>query len=175
MAYWNLGWMYEQGQGVPRDWHLAKRYYDMSGETSREAWPAVLLSLAGLYLRSWWIEFKTRGQTPGLRFFEPDDSTGPRLGLFTRLKNMMASSSWLPAFLDDHDLDDGELYDDVSGSGWTGGAAEEFEWDDDLAETIAILAIAMVIMSLVWLRGVWVRWEEARVRREAEERRMAQR
>ena len=51
MAYWNLGWMYEMGKGVPRDWHLAKRYYDMSGETSWEAWPAVSLSLAGLYLR----------------------------------------------------------------------------------------------------------------------------
>lgn len=52
MAYWNLGWMYEMGQGVPRDWHLAKRYYDMSGETALEAWPAVMLSLTGLYIRS---------------------------------------------------------------------------------------------------------------------------
>lgn len=52
MAYWNLGWMYEMGKGVPRDWHLAKRYYAMSGETALEAWPAVILSLTGLYLRS---------------------------------------------------------------------------------------------------------------------------
>lgn len=52
MAYWNLGWMYEMGKGVPRDWHLAKRYYGLSGETAAEAWPAVMLSLAGLYLRS---------------------------------------------------------------------------------------------------------------------------
>lgn len=52
MAYWNLGWMYEMGQGVPRDWHLAKRYYTMSGETTLEAWPAVMLSMTGLYLRS---------------------------------------------------------------------------------------------------------------------------
>lgn len=51
MAYWNLGYMYEMGLGVPRDWHLAKRYYDRSGETSLEAWPAVLLSTLGLYLR----------------------------------------------------------------------------------------------------------------------------
>ena len=57
MAYWNLGWMYEQGQGVPRDWHLAKRYYDMSSETSSEAWPAVMLSLIGLYLRRWVLTF----------------------------------------------------------------------------------------------------------------------
>ena len=25
MAYWNLGYMYENALGVPRDWHLAKR------------------------------------------------------------------------------------------------------------------------------------------------------
>ena len=52
MAYWNLGWMYEMGKGVPRDWHLAKRYYDLSGDTALEAWPAVMLSLVGLYARS---------------------------------------------------------------------------------------------------------------------------
>ncbi len=51
MAYWNLGWMYEQGQGVPQDWHLAKRFYDLSLETSTEAYLPVMLSLAGLYLR----------------------------------------------------------------------------------------------------------------------------
>lgn len=52
MAYWNLGWMYEMGKGVPRDWHLAKRYYDLSGDSALEAWPAVMLSLVGLYIRS---------------------------------------------------------------------------------------------------------------------------
>lgn len=51
MAYWNLGWMYQQGQGVPRDWHLAKRFYDLSLQTSHEAYLPVMLSLAGLYLR----------------------------------------------------------------------------------------------------------------------------
>ena len=51
MAYWNLGRLHEMGQGVPRDWHLAKRFYDLSLETSTEAYLPVMLSLAGLYLR----------------------------------------------------------------------------------------------------------------------------
>jgi SEL1 protein len=51
MAYWNLGWMYENGQGVPRDWHLAKRFYDLSYETNDEAYLPVLISLVELYLK----------------------------------------------------------------------------------------------------------------------------
>ncbi|ORX35868.1 hypothetical protein BD324DRAFT_629317 [Kockovaella imperatae] len=178
MAYWNLGWMYEQGMGVPRDWHLAKRYYDMSGETSREAWPAVVLSLAGLYVRSWWTEFQTRGEIPGLRFFEPDESSRqPRVGLFARLKEIIATT-WIPPYLDEYD--DGELYEDVSGSGWTtttagdaGGGVMD-EGDEDLMETVVILGVALVIMGLVWLRGLWIRWEADRVRREEERRRREQ-
>ncbi|CEH11917.1 Extracellular protein SEL-1 and related proteins [Ceraceosorus bombacis] len=31
LAYWNMGYLYESGLGVPRqDFHLAKRYYDMA-------------------------------------------------------------------------------------------------------------------------------------------------
>lgn len=51
MAYWNLAWMYQNGEGVPRDWHLAKRYYDLAGDTSVEAGLAVGVSLVGLYLK----------------------------------------------------------------------------------------------------------------------------
>ena len=51
MAYWNLGWMYEMGKGVPRDWHMAKRNYDLSMETNLEAQLPATLSLIGLYLR----------------------------------------------------------------------------------------------------------------------------
>lgn len=51
MAYWNLGYMHEHGKGVPRDWYLAKRYYDLSGEVSADGWGAVMLSLIGLYVR----------------------------------------------------------------------------------------------------------------------------
>lgn len=51
MAYWNLGWMYENGQGVPRDWHLAKRFYDASYDVNAEAYLPMMISLVQLYLR----------------------------------------------------------------------------------------------------------------------------
>ncbi|KAF7362200.1 Ubiquitin-protein ligase [Mycena venus] len=37
LAMWNLGWMYENGVGVPQDFHLAKRHYDLALETNAEA------------------------------------------------------------------------------------------------------------------------------------------
>lgn len=55
LAYWNMGWMYETGHGVPRrDFPLAKRYYDMALAINKEAMLAVYLSLARLYLRASW-------------------------------------------------------------------------------------------------------------------------
>lgn len=51
MAYWNLGYMYENAQGVPRDWHMAKRHYDLSLEASSDAYLPWMISLAKLYVR----------------------------------------------------------------------------------------------------------------------------
>ncbi|TIA91047.1 hypothetical protein E3P77_01835 [Wallemia ichthyophaga] len=54
LALWNVGWMYETGQGLPSDLNLAKRYYDQALETNAQAAVPVLLSLAHLYLKSLW-------------------------------------------------------------------------------------------------------------------------
>lgn len=54
LAMWNLGWMYENGVGVPQDFHLAKRHYDLALETNSEAYLPVILSLGKLYVRSFW-------------------------------------------------------------------------------------------------------------------------
>ncbi|KAI1783963.1 HCP-like protein [Ganoderma leucocontextum] len=54
LAMWNLGWMYENGVGVPQDFHLAKRHYDLAYETNSEAYLPVLLSLLKLHARSIW-------------------------------------------------------------------------------------------------------------------------
>ncbi len=43
LAMWNLGWMYENGVGVPQDFHLAKRHYDSALETNGEAYIPVVL------------------------------------------------------------------------------------------------------------------------------------
>lgn len=49
-AMFNLGYMHEYGIGLPRDFHLAKRFYDRADDTSNEAHIPVNLALAQLWL-----------------------------------------------------------------------------------------------------------------------------
>lgn len=52
-AMYNLGYMYEHGEGVPApDWHLAKRFYDLAAVTNPSSIYAVYLSLLHLYWSS---------------------------------------------------------------------------------------------------------------------------
>lgn len=56
LAMWNLGWMHENGIGVARDFHLAKRRYDSSLAENPDAYLPVTLSLLklnALYLWNW--------------------------------------------------------------------------------------------------------------------------
>lgn len=53
-AFWNLGWMHENGIAVDQDFHMAKRYYDLALETNQEAYLPVKLSLLKLRIRSFW-------------------------------------------------------------------------------------------------------------------------
>lgn len=46
----NLGYMHEQGLGMEKDWHLAKRFYDLAAETSVDAKVPVTLALIKLQL-----------------------------------------------------------------------------------------------------------------------------
>ncbi|KAG2015685.1 MMS2 [Coprinopsis cinerea AmutBmut pab1-1] len=70
LAMWNLGWMYENGIGVPQDFHLAKRHYDLALETNSEAYLPVMLSLVKLYARSIWHTLM--GGSGGLSIWSPD-------------------------------------------------------------------------------------------------------
>lgn len=74
LAMWNLGWMYENGRGVPQDFHLAKRYYDMAMETNSEAYIPVMASLIKLYARSFWHTLT--GGEGGLSIFSSEDDYG---------------------------------------------------------------------------------------------------
>ncbi|RDB24755.1 Protein sel-1 1 [Hypsizygus marmoreus] len=71
LAMWNLGWMYENGIGVPQDFHLAKRHYDLALETNSEAYLPILLSLGKLYLRSIWHTLM--GGKGGLNIWNPEE------------------------------------------------------------------------------------------------------
>ncbi|GAA5988858.1 hypothetical protein JCM11641_005045 [Rhodosporidiobolus odoratus] len=52
LAMWSWGWMHETGKGVPQDFHLAKRQYDMALEISLDAYLPTTLSLVSLYSRA---------------------------------------------------------------------------------------------------------------------------
>lgn len=80
IAFWNLGWMYENGLGVAQDYHLAKRFYDLCGETDSEAYLPVLLSLIKLHIRSWWTSL-IGGKEARLALFADDNGrqAGERL------------------------------------------------------------------------------------------------
>lgn len=49
-AMFNLGYMHEQGLGMKKDIHLAKRCYDLAAETSTDAKVPVALALMKLQL-----------------------------------------------------------------------------------------------------------------------------
>ncbi|KAH9941922.1 HCP-like protein [Amylocystis lapponica] len=71
LAMWNLGWMYENGAGVPQDFHLAKRHYDSALDINGEAYLPVVLSLVKLHVRSLWHTLT--GGTNGLSLWGGDD------------------------------------------------------------------------------------------------------
>ncbi|KAI9501510.1 hypothetical protein BX070DRAFT_179959, partial [Coemansia spiralis] len=54
LAMWNLGWMYENGVGVKRDFFLAKRWYDKSIEVNEGGKLATNFSLARLFIKYLW-------------------------------------------------------------------------------------------------------------------------
>lgn len=49
-AMFNLGYMYQFGEGTPKDAHLAKRYYDLALATNPAAFYAVMLALLYLHV-----------------------------------------------------------------------------------------------------------------------------
>lgn len=68
LAMWNLGWMYENGIGVPQDFHLAKRNYDFALTANPDASLPIILSLVKLYSRSFWHSLQ--GGQGGLSIFD---------------------------------------------------------------------------------------------------------
>ncbi|KAF9167603.1 ERAD-associated protein [Actinomortierella ambigua] len=64
-ALWNLGWMYENGVGVVKDFFMAKKYYDLALSTSAgQAYLPVTLSLLKLNVRYMW-NYMTGGDVGG--------------------------------------------------------------------------------------------------------------
>ena len=56
-AMFNLAYMHELGLGMKQDIHLAKRYYDLAAETSKDAYIPVFLALVKLAFLYGWEPF----------------------------------------------------------------------------------------------------------------------
>ncbi|KAL4799033.1 hypothetical protein BDV19DRAFT_355822 [Aspergillus venezuelensis] len=158
-AYWNLGWMHENGVAVDQDFHMAKRYYDLALETSSEAYLPVKLSLLKLRARSWWNQL-TNGK---IRSIREDEEPKPRRTfsewIATFIENNEEEEANYAAQLykqaeeeeeefmassgDHHRLDDHEdgYYDDL-----------ELDIDESVLEGLIILSLAATLMVLVYLR-----------------------
>ncbi|TFK74016.1 HCP-like protein [Pluteus cervinus] len=122
LAMWNLGWMYENGVGVPQDFHLAKRHYDLALETNSEAYLPVLLSLGRLYLRSIWHTLK--GGEGGLSIWAYDEDEielqSPPIADTRELDDGRQEGN------KDAVLEDDRFYDDDDGPWYFGKAREDY-------------------------------------------------
>ena len=58
LAMWNLGWMYEYGIGVEKDYHLAKRWYDSSQNHSPQAFLPIKIALLKVRVKLAFEDFK---------------------------------------------------------------------------------------------------------------------
>jgi SEL1 protein len=168
-ALWNLGWMHENGMAVEQDFHMAKRYYDLSLETNTEAYLPVKLALIKLRARSFWNTL-TRGKINSIKA-EPAES-----------KKSRTFSEWIAQFLEyaDEDLeesegtglDDLELESAAFGNDAMPGGDESYyeEVDDGMLETLIIIGLAATLAFLVYYR----QQRQLQQRRVAEGGRIAQ-
>ncbi|KAF9431597.1 ERAD-associated protein [Entomortierella beljakovae] len=130
MAMWNLGWMYENGIGVAKDFHLAKRWYDRSLVTNPGAFLPVSLSLLKLNTRYIW-SYLTGGETSS------------EAGSFWSIGDKVGSM--------DSSLDS---------NGKSGSEGGERTWDtdednleeDDLLEALVLLGLGAVVAYLIYIR-----------------------
>lgn len=94
LAMHNLGWMHENGIGVSQDFHLAKRYYDLSLETNTEAYLPVTLSLVKLHLRSLYKAVMA-GDIKSISLFLSNEYWIDESGVAEQEGNLPAAKTWL--------------------------------------------------------------------------------
>ncbi|VEU23951.1 DEKNAAC105203 [Brettanomyces naardenensis] len=93
-ASFNLGRAYETGQGVPRDLHLAKRYYDKALAIKPDAYIPVELALLRLKIKTWWFRlmgFESAGSSQEQEGL-PRRTWHELLHLYDRLRQRQMSS-----------------------------------------------------------------------------------
>ncbi|KJA28931.1 hypothetical protein HYPSUDRAFT_33390 [Hypholoma sublateritium FD-334 SS-4] len=119
LAMWNLGWMYENGVGVPQDFHLAKRHYDSALDTNSEAYLPVTLSLGKLYARSFWHTLT--GGTGGLNLWGPDEEE-----IVAKPRGRQIDEKKENVGIEEHAQEDDQIHEEEDGPWYFGKAKEEF-------------------------------------------------
>lgn len=154
-AFWNLGWMHENGIGLDQDFHLAKRFYDQALETNREAYLPVTLALLKLRARSWWNTV-THGRINSIQ--DDPEPSKPR-----------SLAEWLTTFLENGDA---AYFENMEVDDWEDGTGFADDYYDDIDEsiidTLVILGLAGILAFLVYYRNQAA--ERARRLREQQER-----
>ncbi|KAF2401757.1 HCP-like protein [Trichodelitschia bisporula] len=155
-AYWNLGWMHENGIGAEQDFHLAKRFYDLALTTSREAYLPVTLALLKLRARSAWNTL-THGQVKGIQAEHVE-------------RKKWSFTEWISAFLDADDEylplpDDAEDMHHPGLDSMPGADELLDDFEDGVFENVAIVALALALAFLVMYR----RRQAEEVRRQREQ------
>ncbi|PYH45660.1 ubiquitin ligase complex subunit HRD3 [Aspergillus saccharolyticus JOP 1030-1] len=156
-AYWNLGWMHENGVAVDQDFHMAKRYYDLALETSPEAYLPVKLSLLKLRMRGYW-NWLTNGE---INPIQEEKAAKPHRTL----------KEWIAAFIENDEEEEAnyraQLYkrgedeeDDLMSAG--GGRLDhhddgyyddlDLDIDESVLEGLIIVGLAATLLVLVWMR-----------------------
>lgn len=140
MAQWNLGWMHEHGVGVEQDYHLAKRYYDLSLVSGPEGYLPVKLALLQLHLKSWW----NRVSGGKIRNISPENTPDLRVLWKQFWQKWSELDYWLT---DDTDADD-DHYDDDDGFHYGDYEATS----DDILDALIILGFMGVFAVVMWYR-----------------------
>lgn len=170
-AYWNLGWMHENGIAVEQDFHMAKRYYDLALETNQEAYLPVKLSLLKLRMRGYWNRI-TNGKINPIQEEEGKRAIHLLWSILTipEPRPRRTFKEWVAAFIENDEEEEhyrAQLYkqragedDDLLGSNHLDGENHEDGYYDDLdididesfLEGLVIVSLAATLLVLVYLR-----------------------
>lgn len=128
-ASWNLGWMYENGNGVEQDFHLAKRYYDLSLLGHPKAYLPVQLSLLKLRLRSF-INNITGGKVNSISDGEVKRTWADWKALYRKIRSSSSN------FFDDDNDNQAAHQNDLNDIGPGGNNRDANMIDEDTSEEL---------------------------------------
>lgn len=178
LAMWNLGWMHENGVGIVRDFHLAKRWYDSSLHYNRDAYLVVKLSLIKLHIRYYW-NYWFGNENVGLPLSSPDDVEVEQFTSWTawwtkaiskknsEIQRKVADESrpqWdigregehLARQYDKHrrqtEMEEEEEAGVYEGGNGRDGNDEDYSEEDELVESLMILGLCVLVGWLVYVR-----------------------